>query len=143
MERYNLENIDDTISKAKNEQTTTLYNLGQLLHILHSGFFKQRPHRDIIAKAKQMENVLNLVPQLLSLLEVLTKLNKGKILGRVWRNGVVTKEFIPSELPDIGCLYNEYMDILRKKHFANDSKVDDSAKDSKEDSKQDPLSTST
>jgi hypothetical protein len=77
-------------------EQTHLVNLGQLLHILHSGFLKQQTNRNIEEKAKSMQLVLTNAPQLLNLVDVLTSLNKGKIQGRVWAsNTVQDKEFLP------------------------------------------------
>jgi len=114
--RFSVQDGDVLISKAMAEQTH-LVNLGQLLHILHSGFLKQRTNRNIEEKAKSMQLVLTNAPQLLNLVDVLTSLNKGKIQGRVWAsNTVQDKEFLPQELPDIGHSYDDMLAVLKSKH---------------------------
>jgi hypothetical protein len=84
-------------------------NLGQLLHILHSEYFKQRIFcesqvlgQSIRRKIDRGKQVLQAVPELVNLLEVLLKVSSGQITLKVKTR---LCRFSLKEIPDIGHIY--------------------------------------
>jgi len=84
------ENIDETtiqpiVDTVARKSSTPFQNHGQFLHILNTSTLKQRKHRSCAAKAKNMQTVLECVPLLLTLPELLKLEPKQlKDLSEIW-----------------------------------------------------------
>eukprot|EP00043_Microstomoeca_roanoka_P005697 m.57381 g.57381 ORF g.57381 m.57381 type:complete len:415 (-) comp13077_c0_seq1:45-1289(-) len=106
------------ISAAK--RAVGLKNLQQLLHILNSSSFKLRDYRSLPQTVENVRRVLNACPQLLELPRLLLRTSPNQTLyGNVYREDGTTRvdTFTIANLPDIGLIYEEEMQLLCKEHL--------------------------